>query len=96
MIGGTGIDLIRAERERQVSVEGWTAEHDDEHYGGDLAHAAAHYALTPSHRYLVDWPWPEPPKGHDAFYGPERIRDLVKAGALIAAEIDRLIRRGAS
>lgn len=90
-----GVGLIAAERKRQVEAEGWTPEHDDGHHGGDLAFAAAHYALTPSHRYWVDWPWPEPPKAHDAAYGPDRIRDLVKAGALIAAEIDRLIRKEA-
>lgn len=35
------IDEIAAERQRQVEVEGWTAEHDDKHADGSLAQAAA-------------------------------------------------------
>ncbi len=31
---------IARERERQMSVEGWTVEHDDEHSCGELANAA--------------------------------------------------------
>ncbi len=42
----TGAEMIAAERERQVSEEGWTAEHDDEHIMGELAAGAACYALT--------------------------------------------------
>lgn len=103
----TGASMIAAERRRQVEVEGWTAEHDDtEHANGELARAAAAYALsaTPIYRLpillartmkgIIDdlWPW-EPewfkPKGKpDAV-----IRSLVKAGALIAAEIDRRLRK---
>jgi len=33
-------DII-AERQRQTSAEGWTAEHDDEHTEGEIASAAA-------------------------------------------------------
>lgn len=90
-----GVDLIAAERQRQIDAEGWTPEHDDEHGCGELAAAAACYAteawmpLTESHRNPPPgWPW-EPewwkPTG-------DAIGDLVKAGALIAAEIDRLKR----
>lgn len=35
---------VLAERQRQVSAEGWTPEHDDEHRSGDMARAAASYA----------------------------------------------------
>lgn len=83
----TGVELIAAERERQVSSEGWTPEHDDGHRDGALAHAAAVYA---SDRVdIADvWPWPgEAPKIKD------EISNLVRAGALIAAEIDRLQRQ---
>jgi hypothetical protein len=89
---GTGVDLIAAERLRQVEAEGWTAEHDDEHTTGELATAAACYALPSVHRRFdggmpAFWPfemgaWKPSPD--------DRIRELVKAGALIAAEIDRL------
>lgn len=100
----TGCELISAERWRQINEEGWTAEHDDEHCNGELARAGACYALPPMYRSkeiwsapLLDllWPWDsewwkpghEHPKAHD-----DRIRDLAKAGALIAAEIDRIQR----
>ena len=94
-----GIELIAEERQRQIEKEGWTAEHDDTHVQGEIARAAASYALpegewtaTPVHPHLIQsremfWPWEEnnwKPTPHD------RVRELTKAGALIAAEIDRL------
>lgn len=82
-----GVERIAAERERQVSAEGWSLEHDDQHVDGALAHAAAVYA---SDRVDINdvWPWPdEGPKIKD------EISNLVRAGALIAAEIDRLQRQ---
>lgn len=86
-----GVALIVAERKRQVEVEGWTPEHDDEHGEGYLALAAAVYALPPDSRdddLMGLWPWDR------SWWKPgDRIRELVKAGALIAAEIDRLQRR---
>lgn len=89
----TGIDYIAAERKRQQEVEGWTPEHDRQHEEGELAIAAACYALEGTYcQALVDgedaWPWDEKwdkRKKHDV------IRRLEIAGALIAAEIDRLI-----
>ena len=84
----TGIELIEQERSRQIHSEGWTAEHDDEHVNNELALAAICYAIpdTFSQGY-----WP--PTWDLSQYKPTtRIRDLVKAGALIAAEIDRLQR----
>lgn len=96
----TVIDEIDAERERQKTVEGWTAEHDDKHSFGEMAMAAAVYAMKPNARsffadsYTGDtirdrlWPWSK------AWWKPTtRRRDLVKAGALIVAEIERLDRR---
>lgn len=96
----TGIQLIEAERERQELGEGWTAEHDDQHTEGELARAGAVYALPPKTRDQIVlkndefvsvrlWPFKE------EWYKPtpeDRIRELEKAGALIAAEIDRLQR----
>lgn len=92
----TGVYLIVAERARQVTAEGWTPEHDDEHRFGELAIAAAWYARLGTDaaidddgegwRSIADWIKPTP---------GDRIRELVKAGALIAAEIDRLKRAGA-
>jgi len=87
----TGVELIAAERERQQAVEGCTPEHDDGYAGQEMALAAVCYALPPySSRRTACWPWaanwwkPTP---------DDRIRELVKAGALIAAEIDRLSRK---
>lgn len=95
-VSGSGADLIAAERRRQISAEGWTAEHDSQHTDGELADAAGSYAhwAALSIRFGVDamrqrppysWPW------DSSWFKPTTpIRDLVKAGALIAAEIDRL------
>lgn len=102
----TGIDLIRAERRRQVTDEKWTSKHDDYHIKEELARAAACYALPKNVRetmvlqrnllsYLWPWEgrWWKPGRGTAKDGGREaRIRDLTKAGALCAAEIDRLIR----
>lgn len=100
----TGIELIAKERKRQVEEEGWDANHDSKWIFGELARAAGAYAndagiriknKTWGQRHLEyveahpDWPWaavwwkatPD-----------DDIRQLVKAGALIAAEVDRLQR----
>jgi hypothetical protein len=37
---------VLAERSRQISAEGWTPEHDDQHSDGSLARAAACYATA--------------------------------------------------
>lgn len=91
-----GTALITGERGRQIEGEGWTAAHDDLHDGGQMAKAGAMYALPERFRSMcalvnvpTDWPWsPEWWKPTPS----NRVRELVKAGALIAAEIDRLIR----
>ena len=46
----TGIELIQEERTRQVQEEGWTPEHDEEHGDGELALAAACYAIPEDRR----------------------------------------------
>ena len=46
-IGATMSDAARdvlAERQRQISAEGWTPQHDDEHTNGSLALVGACYA----------------------------------------------------
>lgn len=85
---------IAAERRRQMEVEGWTPEHDDQYQQGAMAMAAACYALEayrpPSYKRFNPrawWPW------DSRWWKPTTARrDLVKAGALIAAEIERLDR----
>jgi len=99
----TGIELIAEERQRQIEVEGWTPEHDAVHTDNSIAKAAACYAMPQDERdkyaslcliepkiWFPRW-WP---KSWDIQWWkpcPEnRIKELTKAGALIAAEIDRL------
>lgn len=110
----TGIELIadeqaRVRRSKSDGGEGWTQEHDKEHVFGELAQAAACYAIgkvslkddtkvetfRDTHKAMANglidvylWPW------HIRYWKPSpdnRIRELVKAGQLIASEIDRLI-----
>ena len=88
---------VAAERRRQVEREGWTPEHDDEHNSNELAIAAACYALPDYERKAIVsiqqsllnrlWPW-----SWDWWKPHDRRRDLIRAGALIIAEIERLDR----
>lgn len=102
---------VLAERRRQIEVEGWTPEHDDEHDAGALALAAAAYALDAgdkSHPCSQGarggevppfWPWMHRSGRHREarWWKPSTPRrNLVKAGALILAEIERLDRMGGS
>ncbi len=89
------IDLIANERRRQVTEEGYTEEHDDGHEHGQLALAAAAYAIpTGSYRASREMVWPF--EADSLSPSPDdvegRLHELTKAGALIAAEMDRLIR----
>lgn len=85
---------IAEERRRQIAVEGWSAEHDDKHIHGELAIVAALYGL-PEHlraairgvRQLFPATW-----DLSSWKPTTRRRDLVKAAALICAEIERLDR----
>jgi hypothetical protein len=92
---------VLAERDRQKDVEGWSEAHDDGHSGGELASAAACYALASTEprgaklwerveRAIRDcWPF-----DRRWFKLSNKRRYLVKAGALILAEIERLDRGG--
>lgn len=71
-----GSDLIATERQRQIDEEGYTSEHDAYHDDSSLVGAAVEYALEAA-RLIHGYPL-------------SAVRNLVKAGALIAAEIDRL------
>jgi hypothetical protein len=99
-------DLIAAERERQMSDEGYTAEHDRQH-AWELTRAGVLYAdnsaqiiaglphLIPGDQWSetqdddMPNPWPWHPRSWKPTDDP--IRDLTKAGALIAAAIDSLL-----
>ncbi len=91
----TAKELIADERERQISKEGWTIEHDDKHVNGELARAADCYydyaedndysdTKVPSH-----WPW------EGKWWKPKnQLQDYIRAGALYKAELERLERAG--
>jgi hypothetical protein len=82
---------IARERERQMGGEGYTYGHDDRHSTGDLARLAALYAMPDQGKVyeeaslawgeVIDW-----------INHKDRRRDLIRAGALIVAEIERLDR----
>lgn len=91
-----------AERQRQVTAEGWSPKHDDQYKNTELAFAASCYAFHAaaaswdleddgipydSHPVPKQWPW------DPSWWKPtDARRDLVKAGALILAEIERIDR----
>lgn len=94
---GRALADVASERRRQVEVEKWTSSHDDNHAGEALALAAACYALPDAELksrhgsgvaiWRVLWPW-----DREWLKRGDRRRDLVKAAALIVAEIERLDR----
>ena len=103
----TGVERIAAERQRQKTKEHFTAKHDDEHIDGELARAAACYAAPVQiyeqrnyqDRVVFLDPWPyrwdacwDKRVDPAACTKEQRIDLLTKAGALVAAEIDRLLR----
>jgi hypothetical protein len=92
----TGAEIILEERTRQIIEEGYTPENDQGYTNDELVNAAESYLCTERYRTIfgnydipLRWPWEEEgwkPTPED------RIRELAKAGALIAAEIDRRIK----
>ncbi|WP_245157927.1 hypothetical protein [Burkholderia multivorans] len=89
-------DLL-SERRRQIEAEGWTPDHDDEHDNGEMAYAAACYALAELFVFdmsgLFDKLWPA--DWSRKWWKPTtKRRNLVKAGGLILAEIERIDRTG--
>lgn len=97
-----GVQLIAAERTRQIEDEGYDARHDDKLKGFKMARAADSYITAVTNpdedcdengkpRPCFDWPFAK--KRWKPANDP--VRNLVKAGALIAAEIDRLLRASA-
>lgn len=102
-------ERLRQRRDRSTGGEGWSVEHDNRHGGGELTAAAGVYALAAG-RIMADnresilptgpqaipsnlaafWPWAA------TWWKPDGgvRRMLVKAAALIIAEIERLDRCG--
>lgn len=108
----TGIELIAEERQRQIEVKGYDADHDEMESAFQLSAAAGlfianaqnkdfkdhtHYDMMgnicrfqfreiDTKKWKEEWPWPD----HDGREDSDILTSLIKAGALIAAEIDRL------
>lgn len=78
------LEMIAAERQRQVEVKGYTPEHDDEHVLGEIAEAAAEFASPDMWLEPHSWAYK---KGEHT-----RLQQLAKAGALIVAEMERIMR----
>lgn len=90
-VGSKAAADVLAERHRQIDAEGWTPEHDDEHEVGQMAHAAACYTLADLEVFVdtppAFWPW-----GAEWWKPKDRRSNLVRAAALLLAEIERLDR----
>lgn len=85
-----GIQLIKQERERQVSEEGFDAAHDEQWSNHELALAALCYFTyahsDPSKQVPEEWPWA--PETWKLKVAP--VQNLVRAGALYLAAADRI------
>lgn len=85
------IEDVIAERERQINEEAWLPALDDRFIFEELAIAGSCYARPQSSGRSNDWPFPR------EWWKPAgRRRELVKAAALIIAEIERLDRAEAA
>ena len=91
----TGAYCIVTERQRQINDEGYDKKHDMHHSPKEFVNAAIAYAIYEDEAYVnCDenvtcyeklWPWEK-----QYFKPKDKKRNLIKAGALIAAAIDRL------
>ena len=100
------LEEIAQERQRQMSAEGWTHEHDDRHLDGQLAKAAACYAYAATVPEIVR-EVDQMRAGEQSqiaviarcwpwtwgcWKPKDRRRDCVRAAALLVAEIERIDR----
>lgn len=93
---------IASERYRQIMVEGWTPEHDDSHDAGELCGSGAAYALNascvlhPMNGDPLESPFAHGWCFNEEWWKPKTPRrDLVRAAALIIAELERMDRQEA-
>jgi hypothetical protein len=96
----TGAELIAEKARTNREHKGYTPEHDDAHDRAELAAAARCYLTCAEIQMSIgdtdlakelDETWPFEPDAWKPSDDP--IRNLVHAGALIAAEIDRVQRK---
>ncbi|HHE3631944.1 TPA: hypothetical protein ACPDW7_000999 [Pasteurella multocida] len=83
----TGVTLIANERLRQQSEKGFSLNSDTQYTNDELVRAAMCYLQAQSRHAIMPifWPW-----GKKYWNPKDRKENLIRAGALIAAEIDRL------
>lgn len=104
--GMSGVTLIGIERSRQIEDLGYDAAHDDFHRSSEIAIAAICYAISAASEHVEGahwlvrglWPWSVmeiPTPAYTVFGNDDEacLNQLIKAGALLAAEIDRRLRQ---
>jgi len=96
----TALSDVIDERHRQINKKGYTPQHDNDHDAGELAGAGSAYALNASCQLYpyYNLPLDEKPDSFtwdDSHWKPKSPReDLVRAAALLIAEIERIDRKG--
>lgn len=83
----TGIDLVKEEREKQINKHGYNVAHDRQHSRKAVLYGALAYlnsAIYSSNVGIEDWPFEK-----ESFKPEGDIKNLVKAAAMIVAEIDK-------
>lgn len=91
----SGAQLIMEEQKRIIEVEGFTAENDKKYHNQELVRASICYLRRPFYAPHIqsgknaptDFPFKE---GMWKPNNQNRIEELIKAGALLACEIDKL------
>lgn len=86
--GTKAINDVIAERQRQQTVKGFSTEQDDTYVGFQLSAAAICYVepMEAENYWPADW-------YDDSFKPTDTRRNLIKAAALIIAEIERMDRQ---
>lgn len=85
-----GMELIVAERKRQIEKEGWSTDHDDKYKDGELAKAGSCYEHAFNEKASLSHQWPWALK----WWKPkDRVSNLVRAGALYLAEAEKQERK---
>lgn len=89
----TGIELIAEERQEQIEKHGWDKDHDAQHRYGELRKMAAVLCCMDTDARVEDvgeFSSGEDNWGLEKKLANDVIHRLKVAGALIAAEIDRI------
>ena len=82
----TGVELIAEERNEQIEKHGFNDIHDSEHLDCELMQAAVYLLTQDEYYYPPEWD----KKWLEKFKKKDYVGRLKVAGALIAAELDRL------